>query len=114
MHELSIAQSLVEMVIRESEARGFARVVSVKVRVGGLAHVEPENLKFWYRQFSKGTGVEGSELVVEKRPVTVSCKHCGRKFEVVESSFVCPECDIADVNLCSGDELILEGMEVED
>jgi len=114
MHEVSIAQSLVEAVLREVESRGALKVVSVKTVVGGLTHIEPENLKFWYEEFVKATPLEGSRLVVDKRPVTVSCRQCQREFQVVGTSFVCPHCNVADVRVTSGDELILESIEVEE
>lgn len=113
MHEVSIAQSVVETVLREVEGRGWPKVVSVKTVVGGLTHIEPENLKFWYDEFVKDTPLAGSRLEVEKRPVTVSCRQCEREFEVVGVSFVCPHCNVADVRMTSGDELILESIEVE-
>ena len=114
MHELSIAQSLVEAVLREMEDRGRGRVVSVRTVVGGLTHVEPENLRFWYEELSRDTALAGSRLVVEKRPVAVQCRHCGRRFTVVANCFVCPDCGIADVRVTSGDELLLESIEVEE
>jgi len=113
MHEASIAHSIVETVLRELEGRKASRVLTVKTVVGGLTHIEPENLKFWYDEFVKDTRLAGSRLAVEKRPVAVRCKRCGREFQVVESSFVCPDCQVADVQMTSGDELVLESIEVE-
>jgi len=112
VHELSIAQSLVEAVLRETEGRG--RVVTVRALVGGLTHVEPENLKFWYQELTKDTALAESQLLVEKRPAAVACRQCGREFAVVANSFLCPNCGIADVRMTSGDELILESIEVEE
>jgi len=114
VHEVSIAQSLVDAVLREMEDRKTGRVVAVRTAVGGLTHVEPENLKFWYEELIKDTPLAGSELVVVKQPVAVRCRQCGREFEVVANSFVCPECGIADVRLTGGDELVLESIEVEE
>ena len=114
VHEVSIAQSVVEAVLREVEGRGWPKVVSVRTVVGGLTHIEPENLKFWYDELVRNTPLMGSRLEVEKRPVTVTCRHCQREFEVVGTSFVCPHCKVADVRVTSGDELILESIEVEE
>lgn len=113
MHEFAIVQSLIEVACREVEARGIKRVISLKASVGSLRHVEPQNLEFLYHHCTKGTLLEGSELIVESQGVTVRCQHCGRTFEVVGGSFVCPQCGVADVNVLSGDEHILEEMEVE-
>ncbi len=114
VHEVSIAQSIVEAVLLEMENRGRARVVVVHTAVGGLTHVEPENLKFWYEELTRDTPLAGSELEVVKQPVVVRCRQCGQEFEVVANSFVCPGCGIADVRLTGGDELVLESIEVEE
>jgi len=114
VHELSIAQSLVQTVLREVKERGLGRVTEVKTTVGGLTHVEPENLRFWYEELSRDTILAGSRLVVEKRPVEVRCRQCGRRFTVVANCFVCPDCGIADVRMTSGDEVLLESIEVEE
>lgn len=130
MHELTLAQSLVEAVLRETEVRPPAptplpvgegrgegpvrRVTAVRVAVGGLTHIEPENLKFWYEELTRGTRLAGTSLLVEKRPTRVRCQRCGREFAVLANSFVCPDCGVADVRLASGDEVILESIEVEE
>jgi len=44
----------------------------------------------------------------------VRCQRCGREFAVLANSFVCPACGVADVRLASGDEVILESIEVEE
>jgi hydrogenase nickel incorporation protein HypA/HybF len=89
-------------------------VTAVHVAVGGLTHVEPENLKFWYEELTKGTRLAGSALLVEKRPTQVQCRKCGREFSVVANSFVCAACGVADVRLATGGEVILESIEVEE
>ena len=112
VHELSIAQSLVEAVLQETKDRGPGCVLSVRTTVGGLTHIQPENLEFWYEELTRDTPLAGSQLVVEKQPVAVRCRQCGREFEVVANCFVCPDCGIADVRLTGGDELTLESIEV--
>jgi len=114
VHEVSIAQSVVEAVLREVADRGTGRVVAVHTTVGGLTHIEPENLKFWYEELTRDSALAGSELAVVKQPVCVRCRRCGQEFEVVASSFVCPDCGVADVRLAAGDELTLESIEVEE
>jgi hydrogenase nickel incorporation protein HypA/HybF len=89
-------------------------VTVVHITVGGLTHVEPENLKFWYAELTRGTRLAGTSLLVEKRPAMVRCRKCGWEFAVVDNSFLCPTCGVADVRLASGGELILESIEVEE
>lgn len=113
MHELSIARSIIQQVQGEMARRPGARLLAVHVRVGGLSHVEPENLAFCYEALGKGTELEGSRLLVKKVAVEARCRRCGRIFEVVGGDFRCPDCGVADVELSGHDELTLTGIEVE-
>lgn len=65
MHELGIAQSLVDLVTREVAGRPGARVTAVKVKIGELSGVEPEALRFAFDALKAGTACAGAALVVE-------------------------------------------------
>ena len=78
MHELSIAQGLVEAAC-EALARcepAPARVGSLRVRIGALSGVVPEALEFCYGLTVEGTPLAGSRLVIEEQPVVVFCPRC--------------------------------------
>lgn len=70
MHELGIAQSLLDLVTREVAGRPGARVTAVHLRVGELAGVEAEALGFAFDALKPGTTCAGAALVVE--PVGVA------------------------------------------
>ena len=55
MHELSIANSLVESVAEAAQQAGAARVVAVHLRLGALSGVERDALEFCYDIASRGT-----------------------------------------------------------
>src|SRR5205085_607800 len=59
MHELSIAQSVVEIAERHAAGR---RVQKVELQVGYLRQVVPSALTFSFELVAQGTLVEGAEL----------------------------------------------------
>ena len=65
MHELSIAESLVEAASEAAREEGIARVTAVHLRLGKFAGVASESLLFCYEVAAKGTALEGSKLVIE-------------------------------------------------
>ncbi len=65
MHELGIAQNLVDLVSREVAGHPGARVIAVRLRVGELAGVEPEALGFAFDALKAETACAGAALVVE-------------------------------------------------
>lgn len=68
MHELSIAQNIVKIVLQHPQMGGLQTVKSVKLNVGDLTGIVPKSLTFCFELASRGTAVQGSELKIEKMP----------------------------------------------
>jgi len=113
MHEMSIAQSLLDIILQEGETHHVRRVVSVALKVGELSSVVPESLRFCFELIAQGTIVEGAELQIERVPVTSRCEDCGAKFSVEQLAFICPSCGSRRVEVLSGRELNIQSLEVE-
>jgi len=76
MHELSIAATIMEDVLRFIEARGIDKVVVVRLAIGQLTCVQPEQLKFCYESITQETPLRDSKLEIETIGATVICPHC--------------------------------------
>jgi hydrogenase nickel incorporation protein HypA/HybF len=117
MHELSIAQSLIEVAteaLAQSQS-GAVRVESVLVRLGVLCGVVPEALEFSYGLCVQGTALEGSRLVMEQQPAVVFCPQCQSNQTLSDwTRLRCPTCDTPATRLVHGRELELISMEVID
>jgi hydrogenase nickel incorporation protein HypA/HybF len=48
----------------------------VRLAVGELTHLEPEQLSFCYGAITAETPLEGSSLEIEKVDAAVQCPHC--------------------------------------
>jgi hydrogenase nickel incorporation protein HypA/HybF len=113
MHEMSIAQSVLDIILQESRNHKLDRVLSVALKVGELSAVESESLQFCFELVSKGTLVEGARLDIERVQVTCRCRDCGLDFTVEELIFSCPACGGVGVEMLSGRELSVESFEAE-
>lgn len=113
MHELSICSALLHEVDRVARERQEHRVVSIVVRVGPLAGVEPGLLRRAYSIASAGTPAHGATLVLEEAPVRVRCPQCNADTEVTSNDLTCPCCGSWRTRLLSGDELVLTHVELE-
>ncbi|MCS6816741.1 MAG: hydrogenase maturation nickel metallochaperone HypA [Blastocatellia bacterium] len=111
---MSIARSLLEMIAQYAPANGRARVKVVRLRIGELAGVIPESLRFCFEVASEGTVAQGAELQIEHVPVMSRCTDCRCDFEVEQYAFICPNCDSPNVELISGNELDVIELEVEE
>jgi len=108
MHELSIAQSIVDTVC---ERAGERPVRSVMIRVGALTAVVPEAMRFCFELAVMGTVADGARLDIERRGGTVHCRLCGADATIDDLILLCP-CGSADVAVTAGRELQIVSMEV--
>lgn len=65
MHELAIANSVIEAVRTEAARRPGARVTKVGLRIGELAGVDRESLSFCFEVLVKETDLESAVLAIE-------------------------------------------------
>jgi hydrogenase nickel incorporation protein HypA/HybF len=114
MHELSIAASILEAAQREAALRQNALLQKIAVRVGELAAVDPESLRFGFEMLTKGTELEPVALELEFIARTNRCADCGAEFTVKDLDFRCPACGGHDTSFLRGDELEIAYLELED
>ena len=112
MHEMSIAQSLLE-IIREEMAQHDAKVLkSVRLHIGQLSAIVPDSLSFCFEIMTSGTELEGAKLIMEIIPLRGVCRECSQEFEIRDYTFECPHCDSREIDAISGQELSIVEMEV--
>lgn len=113
MHEISIAESLVELIEEEARRQGFSRVSRIHVKLGTLGHVEPDALHFCFDAVSHGSIAEGARLELEAVAAEGWCSGCNRTVPISERYALCPACGRSHVRMTAGNELRLTELEVE-
>ncbi len=114
MHELAIANSIVNTVLEEAKKRNYKSVTAIGLRIGALSDVVEEALDFGFSAITAGTLLEGTKLEIESVPVTGACSACKEVFEVKGFVFVCPGCGSSDITVEKGQELDIVYIEVDD
>jgi hydrogenase nickel incorporation protein HypA/HybF len=113
MHELSIANAILEAAQNEAAKHPGVRVTKVGVRIGALAGIDPDALSFGFDALKKETELVAAGLEIEFVPRRHRCRQCEWTFEVTDEGFGCPHCGSAESEFVSGDELDLAYLEVE-
>lgn len=113
MHELRIAESIVDIALKEINRRQLIGVRAVGVRIGALSGVDPEALEFGFIAITADTSLAGVKLEIENISVRGTCRACGRDFEIAEFVFVCPHCYATDIETSSGNELDITYLETD-
>ena len=114
MHELGIAQSVLEAVSAEAARHIGARPVKVAMRIGELAAVDPDALRFAFAALTMETELEGLELEIETCPRRHRCLDCLTEFRVKDFDFQCTRCGSTRSQCISGDQLELAFLELEE
>ncbi len=114
MHELALAQEILNIVEQHVPSASVPDVRSVRVRVGSLSGVVPDSLDFCFTAIVGGTPWQSTRLEIEKVAATAACRACSTSFPIEDMAFACPSCGSADVNLASGMELQVLEVEMTD
>ena len=114
MHEMSIANSILDSVRTEALRFPDKHIAKVGVRVGALAGVDPDSLRFCFEVLVKDSDLKPLELDLDYRPRRHECQLCGKSFDAAYEDTACPSCGMAESTFLSGDELELAYLEVED
>jgi hydrogenase nickel incorporation protein HypA/HybF len=112
VHELGIASGILEIALSEADRHAAKKVTSIRLRVGVLRAVEPENLSFLFEHLARGTPAEGALLEIVEEPVRVECEACGVS-EARSFMFECPRCNGSGVSVTGGDSLSILSLDVD-
>jgi hydrogenase nickel incorporation protein HypA/HybF len=111
LHELSIAESIIQIANRHANGR---RVTKVRIKVGHLRQVVPSALAFGFELVAEGTPVEGAELEMEEVPAAGRCRECGVESQLRNFPLQCGACGSFDLEVVKGEELLVESLELEE
>jgi hydrogenase nickel incorporation protein HypA/HybF len=115
MHELSIAQSILESAKSELIASPeLGRLREIGVRVGALSGVLPDSLEFCFDAITRGSDFDGCRMVIEFLPVRARCNDCHESFTVERIAFSCPKCASGSIEIKQGFELEIAYLEVDE
>ena len=113
MHELAVAQALVEQVDAVIDQHQASNAALIRVRIGPLAGVVPELLASAFPLAAAGSRMEHATLDFALTPITVHCQTCGADTEAAMNRLICGDCGDWRTQILSGDELLLESVELE-
>ena len=112
MHEASLAEGILKIALDVAAENHAEKISAVGLKLGEMAGVEVEALKFSFDVIKKNTAAESAALKINRVPITAECNKCGKNFTVERYKFFCPECD-GILILKSGRELLVEYVDCE-
>jgi hydrogenase nickel incorporation protein HypA/HybF len=104
MHELYLAQSILDIVEELASKQQFAKVNSISLSFGRLSCIEPKSLQFAFEVQAKETLAQKAVLQFTIQPAVIHCFSCDKDLEVDTYEAVCPSCHGVEVMLVGGTE----------
>ena len=114
MHEIGIANAIIEAGQTEAARRKGSKLVRIGVRVGTLAGVDSDALRFAFTALTQGTDLDAVHFEIQSCPRRNQCLDCACEFESGIYSDPCPNCASQRTKLVGGEELDLAYVEVEE
>jgi hydrogenase nickel incorporation protein HypA/HybF len=114
MHELSVAEEIINITNQYLPKDNNNEVISVKVEIGRLSNILVDSLNFCFDALIDDTPLNGAKLLIKEIPITVKCEDCGNIMEIDGFLFQCKNCESTKVKLITGNELKVTEIEIND
>lgn len=122
MHEASIAQSIVQTVLKEAKKQEAARVESVEVEIGELTFLGIDQVAFWVQMGFENTIAEKAEIFFKQVKGALRCDDCGFEgplkveedpaYHMALPTFSCPKCGGSKIEITRGKEAVIRRIKI--
>lgn len=113
MHEMSLAEGVLQVIEDNAKINGFSRVKTVWLEIGEMAGVEVEAMRFCFDSVVKGTLADGARLEIVATQGQGRCLTCGETVLLRLRYDPCPLCGGYPVEPTGGLEMRVKELEVE-
>ena len=112
MHELTIAQSIVELAKEVADNEKADAVQSIDIEIGALSGVVIDALEFAMEFTVKNTKLENAKINYHKKVGKADCLNCNYQFETDYLLALCPKCNQGNLKIVDGKQLRVKSVTV--
>ena len=113
MHEMSLAEGVLQLIEDSARQQNFSKVSTVWLEIGELSGVEVEAMKFCFDAVTRDSVAQGARLEIITLPGTGWCMACALSVPRSEVFGECPHCGGHQMQVTGGTEMRLKELEVE-
>jgi hydrogenase nickel incorporation protein HypA/HybF len=113
MHEMSLAESVLQIIEDAADEQGFTRVKTVWLEIGQLACVEKEAMRFCFDAAMRGSIADRARLEIVETAGRGKCVKCRLETPITALYEPCPNCGSYEVGVTAGDGIRVREIEVE-
>ena len=104
MHEMSLPESMREIVEETARAHGARRVASVRLEIGALAMVELDAMRFAFDVVKRGSLADEALLEIVETEGSAWCMQCSQSVAITRRGDACPLCDSHQLQVTGGEQ----------
>jgi hydrogenase nickel incorporation protein HypA/HybF len=113
MHEMSLAEGILQLIEETTRGENLKRVSAVYLELGQLASVEVEALRFCFDAVVRDSVADGARLEIIDTPGTGWCLDCSQSVPMTDKLSGCPRCGSYRVQVTGGTEMRVKELEIE-
>jgi len=113
MHELTIAQNILEIAGETLAGCEYSKVVKVQIELGELSGVDEQALLFALECLTPKTVLENAGIEVNRIEARMRCRACSHEFRPSEIFDICPSCGSPGADIVAGKELSVKSLTLE-
>lgn len=113
MHEMSIAQNIVDIAASELKKANAHQIISLEIEIGALSGVEYDALKFALTAIKPNGVLKDTDITIKIINGKGSCNDCKHTFKIAQLFDSCPKCNSYFINILQGKEMKIKSMVVD-
>ena len=113
MHELSVAENIVEIAEESALNAGCGRILQLTLEVGTQSGVVLEALQTAMESACMNTMLENAEVIYSEVQAMARCTNCQKEYPVEQLYDACVACGSIGNPLISGKELRVKSLDAE-
>ncbi len=110
MHEMSLAEGVLQIVENTARAQGLQRVTELRLEIGKLSSVEPDALRFCLEVVLKGSLADAAQVEFIEVPGQGWCMQCASDIPVEALFDPCPRCGSYQIEITAGREMRIKDL----
>jgi hydrogenase nickel incorporation protein HypA/HybF len=113
MHELSVTQSILNIVVQHAQQANAKRVEDIQIVMGELSTNVDDSIQFYWPLIANGTLAENATLHFRRVPTQMQCLGCNHLYHPQPDELDCPHCGYAGSKIVAGEEFYVESIDIE-
>lgn len=102
MHEMSLAQSVAELIMQEMERHPGRELLEVEITVGERSGVEPDTFRTAMGAVIRTTPWPEADVTLITEKAEAECLMCGHRFRPLSPGNECPRCGSGACGVVAG------------